>query len=57
MLLPNGLIWGNPDFSNYFKRLPKNYPNCTVLCSWVFDKFILAGELFAKALQSFETFV
>ena len=28
-----------------------------MLCNWVFDNFILAEELFAKALQIFETCV
>ena len=28
-----------------------------LLCNWVFDNFILAGELFAKALQSLGTCV
>ena len=36
---------------------PKNPPDWPILCGCVFDNFILAEELFAKALQSFETFV
>ena len=60
-LLANGLstfpIKGNPVFSNGPKSLPKNPPDCPILCNWVFDNFILAEELFAKALRSFETCV
>ena len=60
-LLGNGLstfpINDNPVFSNGLKRLPKNLPNCTILCNWVFDDFILADEPFAKVLQSFETWI
>ena len=36
------LIKGNPDFSNGTKSLPKNPPNCPILCKCVFDSFILA---------------
>ena len=37
---------------------PGIYPcNCTILDNWVFEKFILTDELFAKDLQIFETFV
>ena len=49
-------IKGNPDFSNGPKILPRNLPNCPILCNWVIDNFILAEELFVKALRSFETF-
>ena len=60
-LLPAGLttlfIKGNTVFSNYSKSLSKNPLDCPILCNWVFDDFILAEELFAKALQSFETFL
>ena len=35
-------------------RKPSNY---TILESWVFDNFVLADELFAKALQGLETYV
>ena len=49
MLSTNGLsmfsIKGNPDFSNGWKGLPKNPPDCPILCSWVFDNFIFAEEL------------
>ena len=31
--------------------------NCSILCNCVFDNFILAEELFAKILRSFETCV
>ena len=44
-------------FSNGPKSLPKNPPDCPILCYWVFDNFILAEELFAKALESLETCV
>ena len=51
-LLANGLstfpIKGNPVFSNGPKSLPKNPPDCPILCNWVFDNFILAEELFAN---------
>ena len=45
----------NPVFSNDLKSLPKNPPDCPILCNWVIGNFILAEELFAKALRSFET--
>ena len=50
-------IKGKPVFSNGPKSLPKNPPDCPILCSWVFDSFILAEELFAKALRSLKTCV
>ena len=50
-------IKGNSSFSNGPKSLPKNTPDCTIVCNWVFDNFILADELFGKALQSLETCV
>ena len=60
-LLANGIsifpIKGNPVFKNGTKRLPKNPPDCNILCNWVFDHFILAEELFPKALRSLETCV
>ena len=61
MLFVNGLshffINGNPVFSNDPKSLPKNPPDCLILYNWVFDNFILADELFAKALRNLETCV
>ena len=48
---------GNPVFNNGPKNLPKNPPDCTILDNCIFDNFILAEELFAKALRSFETCV
>ena len=58
-LLANGLITfdikGNPVFSNGPNNLPKNPADCIILDNWVFDNLILADELFAKALQRFET--
>ena len=60
-LLANGLstffIKGNPVFSNGSKSLPKYPPDCPILCNWVFDYFILAEELFAKALRNLEIYV
>ena len=60
-LLANGLstvpIKDNPVFSNDPKSLPRNPRHCSILCNWVFDNFILADELFAKVLWSFETCV
>ena len=54
-LLANGLstfpIKGNPVFSNGPWILPKYPPDCLNLCNWVFDNFILAEELLAKALE------
>ena len=38
------------DFSNGARSLPRNSPDFTILYSCVFDNFILAGKLFAKAL-------
>ena len=59
MFLANGLrtfpIKVNPVFSNSSKILPKNPPDCTILCNWVFDNFILADEPFSESLRSFET--
>ena len=62
MLLANGLntfaIKRNPVFNNGLPKnstylsLPKNSPDCPILCKWYFDHFILAEELFAKELQS-----
>ena len=40
--------------SNGPKSLPKNPPDCAILCNQVFDNFTLADDSFAKALQSFE---
>ena len=61
MLLVNGFsthhIKGNPVFSNGPKSLPKNLPDCPMLCNWVFDNFILSEESFAKVLWSLETCV
>ena len=38
-------------------KIPKNLSNCSILDRWGFDNFILADELFAKALWSLETLV
>ena len=37
--------------------LPKNPPDCPILCIWTFGNFILADELLARALQSLGTCV
>ena len=42
-------------FNNWPRSLPRNRLRCTILDSWLFDDFILADELFAKTLESFET--
>ena len=39
------------------KSLTENPPDCPMFCSWVFDNFILADELFAKALWGLKTCV
>ena len=61
MLLTNGLstfpIRGSPVFSNGPKSLPRNPPDCPILCNRAFYNFILADELFAIALPSLETCV
>ena len=58
-LLANGLslfpIKDNPFFSNGPESWAKNHPDFPILYNRVFDKFILAEELFATTLQSFET--
>ena len=60
-LLANDLstfsIKDNPVFDNVPKGLPKNPPDCTIVCNWVFDNFTLANKLFAKALRSLKTCV
>ena len=38
-----------------FKSLPRNPLDCSVLECLVFDNFVVANKLFAKALQSFRT--
>ena len=52
-LLANGSstfpIKDNPVYSNGPKILPKNPPDCFILCNWVFANLILVEELFAKA--------
>ena len=41
----------------HFSSLPKNSPAFPCIDNWVFDYFILADKLFAKALRSFKTCV
>ena len=48
-------IKGKPVFSNDPKGLTKHYPDYPILSKWVFDNFILADELFTKALRKFKT--
>ena len=47
----------NPVFSTGSKILPKNPPDCLILCNLVFDNFTLAEELLGKALRILETCV
>ena len=60
-LLANGFstffIKGNLVFGNGPKNLFYNPPYYPILGNWVFDNFILAEELFVKALRSFEIYV
>ena len=59
MFLDNG--WSTFDinektvFSNGSRSLPRNPLVCIILCNCIFDSFILADELFTKALQIFAT--
>ena len=46
-VLSKFLIKDNSVFSNGLKSLPKNLPDCPILCNWVFDNFILPEELLA----------
>ena len=46
-----------PVFSNGPKSLPNNRPDCPILCNSVFHNFLLADELFSKALRSLESCV
>ena len=43
-------IKSKPVFSNGPQSMPKNPPDCPILCSSVFENFILSNEPFAKAL-------
>ena len=60
-LLANALssfpIKDTPIFNDGPNILPKTSPYCTTLCNWLFDSFLLAEELFTKALRSFVTCV
>ena len=53
-LLVKGLstffIEGKPVFRYGPKGLPRDPPDCPILCNWVFDDFILDEELFGKTL-------
>ena len=57
MISVHFFIEDKPVFSDGTRGLPKTPPYCPFLCNWVFDSFILAVELFAKALWSLETCV
>ena len=48
------LIKGKPVLSNEPKSLLRNLLDCIILDSWIFDDFILADGLFAKALQTYQ---
>ena len=50
-------IKSKPVFSNGPKILPRNPPDCPILCKWFFDNFMLGYKPFAKALRRFETCV
>ena len=50
-------IKGNPVFSNGSKSLAKNPSYCPILCKLIFDNFILAEDLFAKAWRTFENWL
>ena len=60
-LAANGLstffIKSKPVFSVGPRIMPKYTPDCLILCNWVLNDFILADELFAKALRNLETCV
>ena len=57
-LIANGFstfpIKCNPVFNNCPKSPSKNPPDCTILCNWLFENFILTDEPFEKALQSLQ---
>ena len=62
MVLPfnaNGIktffIIANSSFNNGPISLPRSLPDCTISNIGVFDNFILAVKIFAKALRSLET--
>ena len=56
-LLANGFSKFPIKDNSAFNNGPKNRPDCPFFCNRVFDKFILAEELFSKALQSLDTCV
>ena len=37
--------------------MPKNFPDCPILCNWASDKLIFVDELFTKPLRSLQTCV
>ena len=43
-----------PVFSKDPKSLPKNPPDCPILCNWAFDNFILAEEPLQKLYEASE---
>ena len=62
-LVANGLsafpVTDNAVFStgSSTKGLFKNLRDCPIWCKWVFNNFLLAEELFGKALRSLDTCV
>ena len=50
-------INGNPVFNIGTRNLPRNPPRCIILDNWVCGSLILSGELFAKTLWRFETYL
>ena len=44
-------------FINGPESVPKNPPDCPIICNWVFDNFVLVDEPLAKPLGNFETCV
>ena len=57
LFLSKFIVKGNPVFSSDPRSLPKNLPDCPILCNWIFDNFILADEPFEKDLRKLETWV
>ena len=47
-------INGKPTFIHGPRNLPRNPPACIILDILVFENFILADKLFAKAFGTFE---
>ena len=60
-LLINGLITffisGKPVFSNRPRSLPRNPSDSIILDIWIFGNLISVGDLLAKALRRFKTYL